>query len=135
MTASPTDVYRRFLGLIAEGRWTDLADLYAEDAVVHQPYARPEPAVIAGREALRRRFAAAARLPVRLRPADVVIHETADPEVVVAEFDYDVTVPATGESFRTANVIVLRIRDGRIVSSRDFHDTNRLGAAVAAASA
>jgi ketosteroid isomerase-like protein len=135
MTASPADVYRRFLGLIAEDRWTDLADLYAEDAVVHQPYARPEPAVIAGREALRRRFAAAARLPVRLRPADVVIHETADPEVVVAEFDYDVTVPATGESFRTANVIVLRIRDGRIVSSRDFHDTDRLGAAVAAASA
>jgi uncharacterized protein len=55
--------------------------------------------------------------------------------VIVAEFDYDVLLAATGERrLRTANVIVLRIRDGRIVRSRDFHDTEAIGAVVAAAS-
>jgi len=135
MTETPREVYLRFLDLVGRDRWSELADLYAEDAVVEQPYARPEPRRILGREALRARFAIADELPIRLRPVDVAVHETGDPEVIVAEFDYDVLLAATGERrLRTANVIVLRIRDGRIVRSRDFHDTEAIGAVVAAAS-
>jgi ketosteroid isomerase-like protein len=129
------EVYLRFLDLVAQDRWDELHACYAEDAVVEQPYARPEPGLIVGREALRERFAARQGLPLRLTPQNVVIHETLDPEVVVAEFDYDVTITTTGEQFRTANVILLRISDGLIRSSRDFHDVGRITEAVAAASA
>ena len=138
MSQAPRDVYLRFLDLITQDRWDELADLYAEDVVIEQPYARPEPHTIKGREEVRARFASRTSMPLRLLPATVVLHATTDPEVVIAQFDYDVTVTTTGESFRTANVIVLRIRDGLIVGSHDFHDTPRIRDAIgrgAAASA
>jgi ketosteroid isomerase-like protein len=127
----PRDVYLRFLELVSQDRWDELADLYAEDVVIEQPYARPGPGVLKGREVVRERFARRAALPLDLVPVNVVVHETTDPEVVVAEFDYDVTVRTTGERFRTANIITLRIRDGLIVSSRDFHDVARIQEALA----
>ena len=63
---------------IAEGRWHDLADLYAEDVVVDQPFMVPEPLRILGREQVRARFASAATGPLRLRPRDIVVHRTGD---------------------------------------------------------
>jgi ketosteroid isomerase-like protein len=50
--------------------------------------------------------------------------------VVIAEFDYHGRVTTTGHTFRVANIQVLRVRDGRIVSSRDYHDHLALAAAV-----
>jgi ketosteroid isomerase-like protein len=59
---------------------------------------------------------------VELTPVNVVVRETDDAEVVVAEFDYRVHHRVTGRTFEAANIQVLRVRDGLIVSSRDYHD-------------
>jgi ketosteroid isomerase-like protein len=59
------------------------------------------------------------------------VHETADPEVIVAEYDYEGRVTATGRTFRLANVQVLRVRDGLITGSRDYHDHPGLARAMA----
>jgi ketosteroid isomerase-like protein len=59
---------------------------------------------------------------VRYQPDNIRIHETQDPEVIVAEFDYAGTVIASGEPFRVPCVFVLRVRDGLIVESRDYID-------------
>lgn len=59
----------------------------------------------------------------------MVVHETADPEVVIAEFDYEGRVGATGNEFAMHNVQVLRIRDGLIQETRDYHDHLRMAAA------
>jgi ketosteroid isomerase-like protein len=75
-----------------------------------------------GREAIRRYFAAAAAAPLRLKTRNMVVHETADPEVVVAEWDYEGLVTTTGRSFRVSNVQVSTIREGKIVASRDYHN-------------
>jgi ketosteroid isomerase-like protein len=128
--ASPRRVLESLLQGISGGRWNDLADLYAEDAVVEQPFAPSPPRRLDGREVIRAHFAAAAQGPLELKASNVVVHDTADPEVVVAEFDYDGRVATTGRSFRAANIQVLRVRDGRIVSSRDYHDHLALAAAV-----
>lgn len=56
------------------------------------------------------------------QPEDIVIHETADPEVIVAEFEYRGIVVSTGAPFVVPCVFVLRIRDGLIVESRDYVD-------------
>ena len=127
--ASPRRVLESLLQGISDGRWNDLADLYAEDAVVEQPFAPLPPRRFEGREAIRAHFAAA-QGPLELTTSNVVVHDTADPEVVVAEFDYDGRVATTGRSFRVANIQVLRVRGGRIVSSRDYHDHMALAAAV-----
>jgi uncharacterized protein len=126
MTDSPKAVFERLLAGITSGDRTELYRLYAEDTVVEQPYTTPEPHRLVGREALRAHFGRRTELPFTLAAENVVVHETADPEVVVAEYDYLVTATATGRVARTANVIILRVRNGEIVHSRDFHDHGRM---------
>jgi uncharacterized protein len=45
-----------------------------------------------------------------------------DPEVIVAEFEYRGTVAGTAEPFALPGILVLRVRDGETVSSRDCFD-------------
>jgi ketosteroid isomerase-like protein len=118
MTA-PAEVFRRLVDGVVNKQWDQLPLLYAEDAVVVHPYSTdPAIARIVGRDEVRAHFDRAAEMAVELRAEDMVVHETTDPEVVVGEFTYrgslggkDVTRPA---------IFVLRVRDGLIVSSRDY---------------
>ncbi|MFI5672149.1 nuclear transport factor 2 family protein [Streptomyces sp. NPDC051704] len=122
-TPSPREVSRELLARIGQGRYAELAELYARDAVVETVFEPVGPRRFEGRAVLEERFAAvAAASPVELTPANVVIRETDDPEVVVAEWDYRVHHRVTGRTLETANIQVLRVRDGLIVTSRDFHD-------------
>ncbi|GHI03972.1 hypothetical protein AQI88_08145 [Streptomyces cellostaticus] len=122
-TLSPREVFQKLIEGIAAGRFTELAELYAEDAVVETVFEPVGPRRIEGRAALKERFAlVSARSPVELTPVNVTVRETDDAEVVVAEFDYRVRHRVTGRTFEAANIQVLRVRDGLIVSSRDFHD-------------
>jgi uncharacterized protein len=75
-----------------------------------------------GLPAIRSYFAAASTFPLKLQTRDLVVHETADPEVVIAEWDYEGLVTTTGRSFRVSNIQVSTIREGKIVSSRDYHN-------------
>jgi uncharacterized protein len=131
--ATPREVFDRLIGAIGEGRWHELADLYAEDAVVDQPLMAPRRLRINGREDVRGHFAGAAGGPYELRPHNILVHTTGDPEVIIAEFDYDVHNTMTGRRSTVANVQVLRIRDGLIVATRDYHDHLRLAATAGAA--
>ena len=119
---SPREVVEALMRGISDGRWEELDGFYADAAVVEYPFALPTPLRLAGREEIRRYFAAAARLPLRLHVRDMVVHETADPEVVVAEWDYDGLVATTGRSFQVSNIQVSTVRDGKIVASRDYHN-------------
>jgi ketosteroid isomerase-like protein len=136
---SPREVVEALMRGISDGRWDELDGCYADDAVVEYPFALPQPMRLVGREAIQRYFAAAARLPLRLHARDMVVHETADPDVVVAEWDYDGQVTTTGRSFRVSNIQVSTVRDGKIVASRDYHNhlvlaevTGRLDAVIEA---
>ena len=124
----PADVVAQLLAGISEGRWHDLADLYAADAVAEQPLMAPRPGRVSGRDQIRAHFAAAATGPLRLRARNVVVHVTSDPEVVIAEFDYEVHHSMTKRTTTAANVQVVRVRDGQIVATRDYHDHLRLAA-------
>jgi ketosteroid isomerase-like protein len=57
---------------------------------------------------------------LRLVARNVVVHETSNPELIVAEFDYDIT--GKDGSVTAANIQVLRVRDGLITATRDYHD-------------
>ena len=124
---TPTEVFRAQLAGIAEGRFADVLDLYAEDAVVEQPFMQPQPLRIVGKDALRAHFAAAPA-DLELVADNVVVRQTEDPEVVVAEWDY--TLDGRGS---LANVIIMRVRDGLIVASRDYHNHAAIGSLVSAA--
>ncbi|HET9624783.1 MAG TPA: nuclear transport factor 2 family protein, partial [Kofleriaceae bacterium] len=128
--ASPRAVVEQLLAAVCEQRWDALPALYAENTVVTHPLHLPRPTRLEGRDALRAHFAAAAHLPVTLQARNVVIHETVDPEVVVVEYDYLGRVTTTGHAFQIGNVLVMRIRDGQIVSSHDYANHAAFAAAL-----
>jgi len=119
--ATPREVVEALMQGISDGAWDGLHDWYAEDAVVEYPFALPTPTRLEGRQAIKDYFALAARSPLLLQLRDMVVHETADPEVVVAEWTYDGQA-ASGRAFQVANIQVTRVRAGQIVSSRDYHN-------------
>jgi uncharacterized protein len=127
MSTSPRDVFLRLVHGVAEGRAEELPDLYAEVTDVRHPMATPEAEPLMSRNALREHFAgppgARASIPQR-RVVDVVVHETADPELIVAEFAYEFLRP-DGPATKVPCVFVMRIRDGEIVESRDYIDPIR----------
>ncbi|TDD35650.1 ketosteroid isomerase [Actinomadura sp. KC06] len=122
MAPSPREVFLELVWGVSEGRWDELPDLYAEQTRVEHPFSPFEDGPMRTREELREHFAAGKSLPPpRQEPADIIVHETADPEVIVAEFAYRGTTE-TGEPFRVPCIFVLRVRDGEIVASRDYID-------------
>ncbi|USX50140.1 nuclear transport factor 2 family protein [Lentzea sp. HUAS12] len=120
---TPEDVFRALLDSVRRLRDGDrdqvdrLAGYYAEETDVRHPMAPLGDTPLLSREALRQHFAAAGRPTASgFRVEDVRVHHTADPEVVVGEFTY------RGDGWAVPGVIVLRVRDGLIVESRDYFD-------------
>lgn len=140
-------------GLLAEDVTTEdvsAHEVLAEDVLIELPFAPPgRPRRFDGREAFLA-FAEPERAAFNGRLEEirnVVIHETADPEVIIVEYELAGTV-ATGASSRPPQraaasfVGVLRAREGKIVHWREYQNVlaiatalGRLPALVAAASA
>jgi ketosteroid isomerase-like protein len=109
-----------------------LADLYAVDAVHEFPLFAPgRPPRYLGREEIRAGYGAAwAATPARVDEIrNVVVHETADPDLIVAEQEIAATMTTTGRAFTLGCCLVMRSRNGLLVHVRDYMDA--LGAAVA----
>lgn len=121
-SASPREVLEQLIHGISNRRWQALHLLYAHDTLVEYPFALPAPARLEGREAVQRYFTAVARMPLELQARNIVMHETSDPEVIVAEWDYDGLVTTTNRSFQVSNIQVSTVRDGQITASRDYHN-------------
>lgn len=142
MSPSPREVLARYHRAMVDRSADDLADLYAADGVHVFPFAVPGfPARLDGREEVRALYRATwGTSPVRLAEIhDVVVHDSADPEVVTGEWEGTGTVGPDGRPFRATGLLTLRVRDGEIVETRDymdalgtFHATGRLKDMVAA---
>ncbi|MET9018571.1 nuclear transport factor 2 family protein [Actinopolymorpha sp. NPDC004070] len=115
----------QFLETTVSGRMGDLADFYAPTVVIEMPFA-PEVLYPARtevtREQLRERFTAGASSRRYTRLDNVRIHQTEDPETVVVEYELEGVTVETEEPFRLKYVMVMTIRDGLIVHSRDYAD-------------
>lgn len=99
------------------------ADLFAEDGVLEYPFAGPGmPSRIEGREAIAEFHGNLSQLRTRIDREGVswTLHETTDPEVVIAEIEHHGTIVPEGKSYQSIAVGVMRVRDGEIVSYRDY---------------
>ncbi len=124
-TATPAVVLARRSQLILNGDADGFAALFAPDAVIESSFAGPPgtPVRLAGQEAIREYSRRVMASPLRLEDFEVAkLYQTQDPEVVITEMRAKGTVTATGRSFTTTSVQIIRIRDGHIVHSRDFAD-------------
>lgn len=123
MALSAREVFLALVNGVAEGRWDELPGLYAEQTHVVHPFDPLRAPALRTRDELREHFRPTDASPrLHRRPADITIHETTDPEVIIAEFEYQGTVADTGEQFAQPAIFVLRVRDGEIISSRDYFD-------------
>jgi len=121
--SSPRDTLGRMVKLLRDRDLHALADLYAEDGVHELPFAPPPaPRRIEGREQVRAYFTSTlAGVALEFQEfEEVAVHDTTDPDVIVAEYDAHGVVPSTGRRFTVRNIWVLNIVDGRIASWRDY---------------
>ena len=122
-TATPAEIFRRLVRAVGEHRQAEIVDeVYAEDVIVEHPFMVPEPTITKGREQLRKRMENLRNLPLTMEVSNIVVHETIDPELIVGEFESRVTSKQTGKQITTSNILVLKVHDGLIVSSRDYHN-------------
>lgn len=121
-SASPRETAERLLRAAVGPDPGDIADCYAPAVVIEMPFA-VEPLypsrVETTREELRARFRAGASVRRYTRVSDVAIHETSDPAVVIAEYQLHGEM-GTGEQFSQRFVMVMTVRDGQIVHTRDY---------------
>jgi ketosteroid isomerase-like protein len=124
-TVTPAEVLTRRRRAVLDGDAEGFAALFAPDAVIDLPFAATAgaPVRVEGRPAI---LAFARRVmasPLRLEDLEVTaLHQTQDPEVVVAEMHAQGALVTTGRSFSVTSVQILRIRDGLITLLRDFAD-------------
>ncbi len=122
MTATAREVVEQVLraGLAMD---TDtFVGLIAPDGRIEWPY-HPAgvPDRLEGRERIREFLTAQATGLVRFEEyRNTVIHETKDPEVVIVEYDVHGTVVPTGAPLHQTIIAVIRVRDGLVVSYRDY---------------
>ncbi|HEV3359589.1 MAG TPA: nuclear transport factor 2 family protein [Pseudonocardiaceae bacterium] len=131
-TPSPREVFLALVeGVAAKKDPAEIAALYAEETDVVHPFDPNRAPALRSRDELREHFERGQRVRGAFdrKAVDIVIHETADPEVVIGEFAYEGTNTDTGEAVRVPAIFVLRVRDGLIVESRDYADHHAVLAA------
>ncbi|EFL05673.1 conserved hypothetical protein [Streptomyces sp. AA4] len=80
-------VFQRVVFGVADGRWSELPDLYAAKTDVRHPFLPGVP-VLRTRDDLRTHFAAGAALALHIEVTDLVLHLGTDPEVIIGESTY-----------------------------------------------
>ncbi|MEV4320437.1 nuclear transport factor 2 family protein [Actinocrispum sp. NPDC049592] len=114
--------------------WVDGAsdDMWSDDLVVENPFARPgRPKRVEGGQTFREiAVAGRAALPVTFEACNILeLHETADPNVIVVEYELVARSNITGEQDSARFIGVLKVRDGKAVLWREYQDTMKLVAA------
>jgi ketosteroid isomerase-like protein len=104
-----------------------IAAMFVEDGVFEAPLV-PDghqlPRRLVGRDAIRTGISAYQLYPayqgtVNVEQSGYVLHDTTDPDVFIAEIDA-VFDEATGQRTPMSQVKIFRVRDGQIVSLRDY---------------
>lgn len=125
-TAGTTaDVFRHVLDLLVQQDMESFVDMYAEDALMEYPFAHEAegwPTRLEGRAAIKGHVQNYTDFLRIEECKDLKIHETADPEVVVAEFVMAGIVTPTGAPYEVRYIEVVRIRSGRVIHWRDYWD-------------
>jgi ketosteroid isomerase-like protein len=118
---TPRETVEALLNTVTEEDRTKLADFYAPDVVIEMPF-QPGAARTEGRETIRARMVAGKDTWVFDGVKNLTLHETADPEVIITEYELAGRVTATQKPFTVRFVMVTRVRDGLIVHSRDYNN-------------
>ncbi len=133
MATSSREVVERVLRAGREQDIDTFVASMAPDGYIEWPF-RPAgvPGRVRGHEEIRRHLTETAGTLITVHEhRAVVTHETTDPEVVVVEYEAVGAVVATAAPFTQTVIAVFRVRNGQIVSYRDYINPLPLMAALA----
>ena len=131
--AGPREAFERFRDMMLAGGSMGLESLLADDGVVEAPFAPPgAPRRFEGRDAFvasvsSRREGLAGRIRFTA-VRNVVVHETADPDLAVIEYEVEAVRLADGLRAAAPFAVVVRVQDGRIVLWREYQDSVTMSA-------
>ncbi|MDF3287899.1 nuclear transport factor 2 family protein [Streptomyces silvisoli] len=118
---TPRDLVEEALRLLLAKDMAGFASLWAEDGILEFPFASAGyPQRLEGRDAVREYLRDYNDHVIPTAVVSRTVHETADPEVVVVEFEVDGTVVATQRPYRMSYIAVLTARGGEIAHYRDY---------------
>jgi ketosteroid isomerase-like protein len=130
--AGPREVLERLRQASISQSAADLSQVYAAEAVHEFPFTRPGlPSRLSGREEIVNWITAGWKgNPLKYeRYRTLAIHDTSDPETIIAEQEALGTSAATGE-FALPNLVVLTVHHGQIVRLRDYVNIPAAAAAL-----
>ena len=116
------EVLETALSLFLKKDLNGFAGLFAVDGIHELPFAPPGvPVTIQGRDQIRAYLTAITATPIEFREfADLTIHDTTDPDVVLAEYRAVGEIVSTGAPFSNRYIQVLHTRGGEIALWRDY---------------
>ncbi|AGL17460.1 nuclear transport factor 2 family protein [Actinoplanes sp. N902-109] len=130
---TPREIFDRMCAQWLANQPTFTAELLADDVVIETPFAAPgRPTRIDGRQrVLEYTRASRAAFPVRFDDCrTIAVHDTADPDVIVVEYELAGTHTTTGLTATAPFIAVLRTRDGKLAHWREYQHTLAIAQAV-----
>lgn len=100
-----------------------IAELFAQDGVIEWPFARAgTPRKVVGRPAIERLYTTWFRAPALDYQAftGTVVYETADPGIIVVEYDIQGVAASSRAPFQLRVIRTLRVTDGHILLLREY---------------
>jgi ketosteroid isomerase-like protein len=137
MTVSSREVVEKMLRAGRELDVETFVELMAPEGYIEWPY-RPAgvPGRLEGRAEIRSHLTKTAGTLIKFDEySNVVMHETADPEVIIVEYEARGTVVTTGAPFEQTVIAVFRVRNGQVLSCRDYINPLPLAEALASVTA
>jgi uncharacterized protein len=120
---SSRETAERFLRAAISPDPGEMADCYAPTVVIEMPFGvaplYPE-RIETTREELRDRYQAGRAQRRYNSLSNVAIYETTDPDVVILEYELHGEFTETAKPFSMRFLMILTMRDGQIVHSRDY---------------
>jgi hypothetical protein len=122
MPAGARALFERQIECIRRDDRAAQMQLYADDLLYEFPFATDRPRRLAGRDAFFRvmgpLWEQARQQGVKVVGCDARLHETRDPDLLVAEFTLAIEVAA--RRIELPFVQIIRARDGRIAAVREY---------------
>lgn len=120
---SNEDIVRKVLAHITAAEYEQLANYVTEDLRFELPYAGPPtPDHFDGRavwDGMQRQTFA---MFTSFRNEPRAFYQTADPDMLIAEYESDAVVARNGKPYRNKYVGIFRFRDGKICFWREYHN-------------
>ena len=125
---TPAEIVAALIDLMSKQKVQEALELYHDDVDVRVEFGLPQRHEVKGKARLQslikaieeQRQGKPARMYQDISVEDLVIHQTTNPNIVIAEWTYRSRI--NGAPVENPNIIVVECREGKVYRSRDYHN-------------